>query len=267
MMKRFVVRGAWFVVLGSWCLVLGSWLLAGERFDLRNPGWLGGVRPVVVSGGTLNILTNDLVAYLKMDSTNMTDSWGTNVFVGNAPNVTNDSKIGSAISLPGSAVWGYISSNAVFNSSNFTVSVWLKNYGEDYSVRVIAQYYDGASAYAWKMNNYGVPSPYRLWTYTNNSTSYQESLVSIKTNTWYHFAVSCTPTNDVIYTNGVAVLTNIHPAKNTNLNFQLYVGKQVFASTVFNGIMDEMKYWRTNKTGLEIGKDYTNGLNGTALIP
>ena len=116
---------------------------------------------------------------------------------------------------------------------------------------LIARYADGTIRYAVANTTPG-------WTWNN-------TVITVTTNQWTHVALTYDGTNFTLYLNGImrsliggtGPIGDGEPARN-----DFYIGNRQFATRLFQGQIDEVRVWNTNRTTAEIGANMTRPLQG-----
>ncbi|MFK8045750.1 MAG: LamG-like jellyroll fold domain-containing protein [Crocinitomicaceae bacterium] len=106
---------------------------------------------------------------------------------------------------------------------------------------------------------------------SNGSNTYQSNNSVVATNQWQHVAVAHDSTGVQLYLNGVAVPSSLIAgsvySKIQKSNQKLRIGAYRIGSTSyaahFEGLMDEVRIWKTKRTASEIATDYLTSLTGT----
>jgi hypothetical protein len=215
------------------------YLQVTNTVDDHDPFGGGGVALYQLNGNALDSSTN---AYNGTWSG--TEAYGTGVF-------------GQAASLNGSS---FINTpNNISTNLQFTVSMWVngvdmnRNSSDPTLIQTIF----------YNRNPYVVISQYNgNWQYTIKNSSSQNTTINYATsnfndNQWYNFVISCEGLGGQMsfYIDGQSVGTNTAPTSTVNVASTGAIGAG-FGSQYFSGKMDQVRFFNTALTPLEVESLY-----------
>ena len=177
---------------------------------------------------------------------------------------SNAQEDASALNFDGVDDYVNIGTDNTFNystTSSFTIEAWIKPSSTDNSWKVIAareSWNDGQGWIFHAFNN-------RLYFRTPNATVFSNELLT--NDEWTHIAVTFSTTSVSIYQDGVNIASG-----NLSIVFDsgqsMYIGARHFNSgngsrDYFDGDIDDLRFWSTSRTPMEIRQNRECALAGT----
>ncbi len=145
--------------------------------------------------------------------------------------------------------------------AQLTIEAWININKIQSRMTIVSKHYN---EYELMIDNSG--SQLRFYKFDRNSNYWECAYISFsfETQKWYHLGVTMNGTKITFYINGVkyspsgyfyspmayGTIPGTHP---------LYIGRRVWSTNYFNGIIDEVKIYNYALTDEEILKEYLNG--------
>lgn len=152
--------------------------------------------------------------------------------------------------------------------TNFTFETWVNPSSNSSLQRLFDAGVDGNNYMLFAIDN---AKPF--FAISNNGYPTISSTTSIPLNTWTHLAVVLNDANDVatIYINGqpdVSGSMSKNPSQIGAISSANLGNSSIYPGQLFNGKMDEVRFWNTARSASEVSTNYLNKLvgNETGLV-
>jgi len=140
----------------------------------------------------------------------------------------------------------YLSKEAVIstNTTNFTIEAWVKWNGSGGNQAILYNGSTGGSGYGIYLLGGGQIAALM------GGVAFVESGVSLTAGEWTHLAIARNSTTLTLYKNGVSIATSAAAPYNPNGNFT--IGSNHAGGELFNGNIDEVRFWTVERSQAQI---------------
>jgi len=217
---------------------------------------------VPVASDTVGLGIKRQVVYLPLDGDYLDDSGEDNHAQATDPNlaVFVDGKVGSAVDMDaaGTAQIG------IFNPSEFTgrvsISLWINSRGSPDNLGLVSKRTDGnVDEMMWTLqlrgtNSGGTSRQVRFYT-SGGFSVYSGAGNEVIPGEWTHVCATADGTTAAVYLNGKLAATGPGPM-GRGTDVPLYIGMQELQSSIFEGLIDEVRIFNYDLSAEEVARLY-----------
>ena len=177
----------------------------------------------------------------------------------------------NALDLDGENDYCASPTTALFNTSNYTMECWVRidnpSVGNNDFMLEIGEENIFPSKWLWFSNDYFGPEPKFVAGFYDSELGFLDCLFDYPINAgeWIHLAEVYDGTTMELYINGISQGTCTFGGTPSTGNHELYIGKQIWEgvpSHFLNGAIDEVRFWNTSRSAIEIQENMNIELNG-----
>jgi prepilin-type N-terminal cleavage/methylation domain-containing protein len=217
----------------------------------------------VFSNSLRNALMLNLVAEYKLDG-NTYDSWGNkNGTIIGTPTISTNCIQGSCYSFNGSTDYIYINDNDAFTfSSEFTISAWAKTIIINRNERVV-YVYDATSTDGFNFLKNNSKWGFALYQGGSENSIYANNNLTAE---WTNIVGTRNQSGLMkLYINGVLQIATGTIAGEINSSETIKIGSDNSSGARFNGLIDEVRFYKAVVPTSQIKEQYYLGLNSLLI--